>query len=415
MSRERIAAPRATSPSTAASAAAGKSERRHDIDWLRVLAILVVFVFHSSRFFDQGDWHVKNGATYFGVQVWTTVLALWMMPFIFVVSGASTFYSLGGRGVGRFLKDRTLRLLVPLVVGIFTHIILAVYLERLTHGQFQGSFWQFIPHYFDGMYPFNGGNFAWMGLHLWYLEVLFVFSLITLPLLTWLKRRGAGVLEAIGGLLARPFAIYLLALPIMALTILLDPHTVPGMRDFGSWSLFPYILFFIYGFVLVSAPAIETRVRRQWGLSLAAAIVLLLALFVVWAMMGDAAFGSPRWVLIQAMIGLDAWCGILAFWGLGTARLNFSNPLLRYANEAVLPFYIMHQTVLLGIGFFVVQWAIPDLAKWAVIAPVSLGIILGLYEFLVRRLDVLRFLFGMRPLPSRSSEPVAAPAASPST
>src|SRR6187549_3429132 len=118
---------------------AALSTRRYDLDWLRVLAILAVFVFHSGRFFDQGDWHVKNPTTYLGVQIWTTFLVNWIMPLIFVISGASTFYALGARGAGRFIKDRVLRLLVPLVVGIFTHVMVQVYLERVSHRQFNGS------------------------------------------------------------------------------------------------------------------------------------------------------------------------------------------------------------------------------------------------------------------------------------
>jgi peptidoglycan/LPS O-acetylase OafA/YrhL len=382
--------------------------RRHDIDWLRVLVILVVFIFHSSRFFDQGGWHVKNGTTYFGVQVWITFLASWMMPFIFVVSGASTFYALGARGVGRFVRDRSLRLLAPLIVGIFTHIILQVYLERLTHGQFYGSFWQFIPHYFDGLYAF-GGNFAWMGLHLWYLEVLFVFSLLTLPLFLWLKRQGGRILQRMDAFLAQPAAIYLLALPIMALTVFLNPQTPLGVRDFGGWSLVPYLFFYAYGFLLVSHDGIEVRIRSAWKTSLAVAVALLIALFLVWGLMGDPIFGSPRWVLVQALLGLSAWCWILVFWGLGTQRLTFSSPFLKYANEAVLPFYILHQTVLLSVGYFVVRWSTPDLAKWVIIASVSFAIIMTLYEFLVRRINLLRFLFGMRPLPRPAGDRVRTP------
>ena len=383
-----------------------RSARRHDIDWLRVLAILAVFIFHSSRFFDQGAWHVKNGTTYFSVEVWITFLGMWMMPFIFVVSGASTFYALGTRGAGKFVRDRTLRLLVPLIIGIFSHIILQVYLERLTHGEFYGSFWQFIPHYFDGLYAF-GGNFAWMGLHLWYLEVLFIFSLLTLPLFVWLKRNGVRLLQGIGAFLARPPVIYLLALPIMACTVLLDPEIPAGVRDFGGWSLIPYLLFYTYGFLLVSHEDIEAGVRSRWPISLATGIASSIALFLVWGLMGDPAFGSPRWALVQALLGLSAWCWILAFWALGTKRLTFSNPFLRYANEAVLPFYILHQTVLLSVGYFVVRWPVPDLAKWALIAPTSFAIIMVLYEFLVRRINLLRFLFGMRPLLQPKRERVA--------
>ena len=76
--------------------------------------------------------------------------------------------------------------------------------------------------------------------------------------------------------------------------------------------------------------------------------------------------------------------------------LNKKTPFMTYANEAVLPFYILHQTVLLCVGFFVVRWDLPAIVKWLVIAPVSLALIMGIYELLVRRINALRFLFGMK-------------------
>jgi hypothetical protein len=70
---------------------------------------------------------------------------------------------------------------------------------------------------------------------------------------------------------------------------------------------------------------------------------------------------------------------------------------LTYANEAVLPFYIMHQTVLLVIGYYVTRWHIPDLLKFVTISGSSFTLIVGVYEFLIRRVNVLRVLFGMKP------------------
>jgi glucan biosynthesis protein C len=109
-------------------------------------------------------------------------------------------------------------------------------------------------------------------------------------------------------------------------------------------------------------------------------------------------FGTPRFSLLVGLRGLGSWCCILAILGFGRKHLDFSTPFVKYANEAVLPFYILHQTVLLGVGYFVVQWAIPDLLKWAIILLASFAVIMGLYEFLVRRFNILRFLFGMKPL-----------------
>ena len=106
-----------------------------------------------------------------------------MMPLFFILAGASVYYSLRFRTAGGFIKERTLRILIPLIiVGYFVIAPPQVYLERLTHGEFSGTFFQFYPHYFDGLYGL-GGNFVWMGMHLWFLVLLFVFSLIVLPLL----------------------------------------------------------------------------------------------------------------------------------------------------------------------------------------------------------------------------------------
>jgi peptidoglycan/LPS O-acetylase OafA/YrhL len=384
-----------------------KSARRYDLDWLRVIAILAVFVFHSGRFFDLDDWHVKNATTYLGAQVWTTFLVNWIMPLIFVISGMSTFYALGTRGAGRFVKDRVLRLLVPLVVGIFTHVMVQVYLERVSHGQFSGSLAEFIPHYFDGMYAF-GGNFAWMGLHLWYLEILFVFSLLLLPLFRWLKH-GAGqrAMTRLNGFLARPLAVYLAALPIMLLLSLLNPNSILGNRGFGGWSLLVYILFFVYGFVLVGSDSVLQAIARQRWLSLILGVALVLTLGALLLGQGDPAFATPRYMLSFSLFGLSSWCWILAILGFGVRHLNFNTPALHYANEAVLPFYVLHQSVLIFLGYFVVRWALPDAVKWLIIAPTSLVIIMALYELLVRRVNALRFLFGMKPLPKTAVPRVA--------
>jgi peptidoglycan/LPS O-acetylase OafA/YrhL len=91
-------------------------------------------------------------------------------------------------------------------------------------------------------------------------------------------------------------------------------------------------------------------------------------------------------------------------------HLSFSTPFLKYANEAVLPFYILHQTVVLSMSYFVVQWAIPDLLKWAIILMASFAIAMTMYEFLVRRWNMMRMLFGMKPKPRSSlgAQPVLA-------
>ncbi|MFN8418788.1 MAG: acyltransferase family protein [Anaerolineae bacterium] len=381
-------------------------QRRSDLDWLRVISVFAVFVFHSGLFFNTMDWHIKNPHTYTSMLIVSFLLALWMMPLIFMISGASIYYALGARSVGDFIKGRILRLLVPLVVGIFTHIALSVYLERLSHGQFAGTFFAFYRHYFDGLYWW-GGNFAWMGLHLWYLEVLFVFSLVFLPLFLWLKHPlGKRILDRFHSLLAQPYAIYLLALPIMLLQIAFNPDTIWTGRSWGGWSLPAYIPFFLYGFFFATHEQVKDSILRLRWLSLVGGITSILAMFVANQGSAEPTYGTINYVLVFALFGLAAWCLILAIWGFTLRHLAMRSPLLAYANEAVLPFYILHHTVLLCVGYFVVQSALPDLVKAILISGSTLLIITGLYEFMIRRNNLLRFLFGMKAQASQEQRTV---------
>lgn len=366
------------------------STRLYYLDWLRVLAILTVFVYHSSRFFNVEYWHVKNPTWYPGVEVWNRFATAWMLPLLFVISGASLFFAVGKGGVGKFVKDKALRLLVPLLVCDLTHASLQVYLERLTHGQFSGSYFQYLPNYFLD-------DFEWQGMHLWYLWVLFLFSVLLYPLMRWLKGRGRDVLSKLGDLLALPGAVYTLALPAILLAALFDYNST-DLKNAG-WIFIVYLWLTLAGFLVVSHDRLQASIQRLRWLSLPIGLVLVGSSIFLLGLGELPAFGTWRYTLGWGFRALGCWCCVLAILGFGRKYLNYSTPFLKYANEAVLPFYILHQTVLLSVGYFVVQWAIPDLLKWVLILVPSFAIIMVLYEFLVRRFNVVRFLFGMKPLP----------------
>ena len=372
-------------------------QRRYELDWLRVLAILAVFIFHCALVFGPDASAIKNPTTYVFVDDVSDFFGSWGMPLILLISGASAFHALGKVGAGKYLKGIVVRLLIPLIVGIFTHCALQVYLENLHKGTFSGSFFDFYPHYFDGMYAF-GGNFAWMGLHLWYLEALFLSSVLFLPLFLWFRNSSSGrrALRGLGNFLAKPGAAYLFALPTIILINLLDPETW-GTRALGGWSLFIYPCFFVSGFVLVSHDRLQERIKRWRWISLLAGILLSLAVDnILWDVLGHPDFGTWGFALGSGLYCLSAWCCLLAVFGFGFQHFTCNKPFLRYANEAVLPFYILHYTVIVTLGYFVVGWAIPDLLKFFVILTGSFLVTISLYEFLVRRHNVLRFLFGMK-------------------
>ncbi len=380
------------------------NQRRYDLDWLRVLAILGVFVYHCSLIFAPDPYSIKNATLYEFLDDWGGFGGTWGLPLVFIISGASAFLALDRVRPAKFLQGVVLRLVVPLLVGMLTHSALQVYLERVHTGAFRGSFFEFYPHYFEGLYAF-GGNFAWLGMHLWYLELLFVFMLICLPAFAWLKNAAGGrrALRAVGDFLARPGAVYLLALPAYILINVLDPDSW-GSDALGDWSIFIYLSFFVSGFVIISHEGLQGSIRRWRWISLTAGIVLWGLIDPLWMALGAPEYGSGAFALGIGPWCLNAWCWLLAILGFGMKHLRISTPFVKYANEAVMPFYILHQTVVLALAFFIVRWAIPDGLKFLLILTGSFGITLGLYESLVRRSDMLRILSGMKARPRRAAE-----------
>lgn len=383
--------------------------RQYHIDWLRVIAIFLVFVYHSIRPFGSEDFHVINARSYAGVDVIETILPIFGMPLVFLISGAGAYYALGKRSGGRYLWERVLRLLVPFFVGMVTYIPLLVYLERVHHGDFAGSFAAFMGQYFDGLYAF-GGDFAWMGLHLWYLALLFLFTLLLLPLMAWLRHSAAGTraLAWHSRVFARPGMIYLMALPLLAISILLDPDTPWGIRELGGWTIWEYLVLFLYGFLLVAGDNIQGSIRRQRWPSLLVGLASFVAAAAIRLAPGEYGFGSVPYALYMALVVVCAWSLLLAVWGFSMVYLNFGTRALWLANEAVLPFYIMHQALIIIIGFFVLNWPIHDALKYLLIAGGTLLMMFVLHFGLIRRYNVLRVLFGLTPLPAAGHAPTPA-------
>lgn len=375
-----------------------ETSRRYDVDWLRVLGMMVVFLFHNARFFDTGGWHVKSPHTSEAVSFITlTVTIQWMMPLFFLLSGIGAYHALRHQRWPQYLISRVKRLVVPLVFGIF--VIIApwqVYLERVSHGQYSGSFWRWYPHYFEGWFGL-GGNFAWMGVHLWYLEALFVFSLITLPLLLLLQSRvGDRLMAALSGTMRIPGLIFLLAIPIAIMEGLANSPTLRdsllSRRDFGGWSLLPYVAIFSVGFLLAADEKIAQAVERHRFAGLVVAIATFFAAYAAMKQYGL----TENSISISVLRGLLCWAGLVAICGFAARHLRFSNGFLKYANEAVLPFYILHQTVILTIGFYVIRLDTSLWVEYLIIALGAFAVTVAVYELLIKRFNALRFLFGMK-------------------
>lgn len=363
----------------------GQTNRQYYLDWLRVVDIVVVFFYHSVHFFDTGEWSVKNQATYKSISWLMDLLGVWIMPLIFLVSGASIFYAISKTNAVSFIKDKVMKLLVPLVVGIFTFSIMQVYLERISHGQFQGSFFKFIPHYFEGLYSPGGiGNFAFHGMHLWYLLFLFIFTILLMPLFWWFKgKSGSRFLSQLGNILAKPGTLFLFLVP----TIIIQ--NLAGNSNFmenAGWTMVQYPWFFIAGYLIASHQQMQLQIIKMRWIWLALFLLLMIPSLLL-----HKGPNNHQDILV--------WFELFSILGFAMKKLNFTNSFLKYSNEAVMPFYILHQNLLLLLGFFVVKWTIPDLSKYMIIATSTILSIMLLYEYLIRRHKSLRIIFGMRSVP----------------
>jgi len=370
-------------------------ERRYDLDWLRTISMLAVFLFHCARFFDADGWHVKDTELSVFFSQFTGFLVMWIMPIFMLLAGQSTYYSLQFRSARQFIKARTQRLAIPFIMGVFILIPPQVYLERLSNGDYSGGLFSFYPHYFEGWYGF-GGNFAWMGLHLWFLELLFLYSILVLPLFLLLSNKKWGVsIRRIMDKFSKPFAIYLLGIPFIILEISLNPEGL-GMRAFGGWSIIHYLIFFIFGYLIALSPPIQKRIEAHRWTSLLMALVLHIFFAGV-----DVPISREAYLTVRA---LDSWYWLMAILGFGRRYLNRSSSHLKYLNELTLPFYILHQTVILIIGYFVIQLAVPLGLKYFLIVVLSLLAIMLIFEIGIKRTNVMRLLFGMKKFHSTANE-----------
>ena len=378
-----------------------KRERLFFLDWLRVLAVLGVFFFHTLRPFDSLlDWNVKNPGRSFIATVLEAFFVQWGMPLFFVLAGAASWFALGSRPGHRFVRERSLRLLLPLLIGFLLLSPPQAYLEALTHGHFVGTFFQFLPWFVAHLQISWHAPWINYTYHLWFLEFLWLFTLLALPLFLFLRAAaGQPLIERLARWSAKPGGIFLFIVPIALIQMTLRV-AFPMLYD---WADFLYFFaFFVYGYLLFSRPsfgqALRTHGRIALVIGLTAFFIMLATYFAGYLVAWET---SPTYttgyLLYQLLRSMNTWAWLVFILSCGIRWLNRNSKVLGPANEAVLPFYVFQQPVILLIAFYVVQWPMGILPKWLIISTLALLLILMVYELLIRRVNTMRWLFGLKP------------------
>jgi len=378
--------------------ASRKSVRLHYLDWLRVLAILGVFLFHAVHPFDFSDWHIKNAELSMTVTVVLGLLFPWGMPFFFLIAGTGSWFALRRRTAGQYAIERTKRLLIPYIVGCILLWPIMLYFEwrhLAVTGDWYGSFKQFVLLHRAGFSPMWFGE---IGFHLWFLGFLFCFSLLGLPIFLWLKgEKGQAFLSRLAGVCSRRGGILLFILPLLVVRLGLQPF-FPEEHD---WADFIYLMtMFVLGFVLYAHEGFTRAIRRDWPILLTTAVVSSGA----WAYLAlsyesldlEAAPRTLQDFVLWTAMAVNSWSWTTFMLFIGMRYLDFSNKWLEYGQEAVLPFFLLHQPVIMAIAFYVVQWDAGIPLKLVTVVFGSFTVTLAIYELVIRRVGPLRTLFGMK-------------------
>jgi fucose 4-O-acetylase-like acetyltransferase len=355
--------------------------RRRDVDWLRIGATLLLFPFHAARPFDHPPWHLKsvNASEVFDVWVW--FVHQFHMPLFFLLAGWSLAGSLHGRDLAGVRRERVVRLLVPFVVGVVLLSPPQAYVEAITQRGFAGSFLDFLPHFFTSL-----RWFSWH--HLWFLIYLFTFSMLYL--------RPLATVPALGPV--RPWHLWAAVAPLAVVQVGLRWRW-PGYQNlYDDWANFAwYSLIFVGGFLVARAHHAEATVRDERR---RATVVFVLAILVMLALL-DAlrervTEPGAAYALYWSLSAIATVSALIALLGHATRLADVDAPSLRYFGEAALPLYVLHQTVIVGLGYWLVDIPVPLGVRYALLLGTSFVATLAAYHFVVRPSRVLRAAFGMR-------------------
>jgi hypothetical protein len=363
------------------------SERRHDLDWLRVLGVLLLIPFHVALIFVLQPYtimYIRDVINSPALSVTTGFIHMWHMPMLFMISGAATYFALGVRSAGQYVRERFFRLFIPLAFGILTFVPFTIYIQHSDVLSLQEGY---IGFFRIDLNQLDGIKGAFTPAHLWFILFLFVFSLVGLPIFQWLRtEKGRNVIERLGKATKHPLSLIVFGIPLTL---------AAATGILGAMNPLYYFIIFFYGFVFVSDARFQKTIDKLTWVMLAYGIFE--AVINVMLPTESYAQWTPQWMTLGLMYQMGRWALTLATLGLGHRFLNYTNNLLRYASEAAMPFYLLHMTFSVVTGYFVIQLASPVMVKYPLIVLVATGLTLLAYE-LVRRWNVTRLLFGMKPV-----------------
>ena len=350
--------------------------RKNYIDNIRITCILLLFPFHTCRVFTEENFYVHANH----VQ-WCDLFVKWMdpwfMPILFLLAGMSSYLSLNKRTMKEYISERVSKILIPFICGVLLTVPIQTYYAEKFHNHFNGSYLEQLRLFFTKVTDLTGYTGGLTPAHLWFLLVLFLISLIALPIILKIRQMKAEQFEG----LENPIAIGLLFLIWI----------VGSFGQVADREILGYLILMVIGAILCANEKLLEIIQRyrKWYLG----IVLLSS--VLFYFDKTRQIGEMPMVLQYLNFYGRGWMTILAVLGYGMTYYNSRNQIQDYLRIASFPIYEVHQTLLVVVAYYIVS-KIPNLAgQYIGILVLSLVLSLVSYEIL-RSFKVTRWMFGIK-------------------
>ena len=345
------------------------TERRHDIDWLRVIAIGLLLIYHIAIIFQPWAMligFIRSEEPVESLWVPMTMLNVWRIPLLFFVSGMGLYFALKKRSWRQLLVERSKRILLPFIFGIIAITPLHMYVFQANYN---------MPLSF---YPHMG--------HLWFLGNIFVYVLLLLPLFFYLrKNEGGRFRKGLSSLMKHPMGPFAITIFFVLEAMVVQPQLFEMYAQ--TWHGFVLgIIAFFFGFLLVYSGKEfwQTVLKWRWLYIGIAAVLYAIRLFVFDTV-------SPGYLL-----AIESNCWIFGVFGFSHKYLNKPSSILRYLSQAAYPVYIIHMIGLYIGAMIILPLGIHPMLKFIAVVAFTGSFCYLIYEFIIRRVNFLRPLFGLK-------------------
>ncbi len=366
-----------------------KNNRRYDIDFWRVATILAVYLHHICMPFNGDTFHIMNSTSSALLNHLMVFFEQLRLPLLFLISGVGTVYAFGKRNWWQFIIERTKRLYVPLLFGVLFIVPLQVYYENITS---YTSIWSAYPKI---VLQFKVN-------HLWFIEHLLIISIISIPLILLLKSKWFSIyIQKLHRFFDSPLGIFSLVIPLSIIYLISKSYYPEDSKSISNLSVALFFLYFyIVGIVFTLCNGFWDIIKKyrhfNGYISMVVFIIFYTYYFIPREWISPYLSIETRWQIWYLCCCLVSWSFIITLLGYGQVWFNQTSAILNKANEAIYPFYILHQTIIIAVGFYIIQTSFSIFIKILLMILISFPICIILYRYLIYPFSWIRFLFGMK-------------------